>query len=766
MKKIKLVFTVITASVILFACLGLLGYFGVKTVRRTRLRMDAREACSAEDWKKAEKLLNEYLELDPDSEEDFVCLAEVYRHLDNTEEEMRCWSRACALNPLKWEYWNRYTESALNARAFPHLFTSLSRKIHSDERLSTKDRILYVICAVISNRIQEAEDFYKLTLLENPVAFQRDDLGRFAEFLMTFKKRTPEECSKFLEDGMQSDVPVVRMESILLYLSLLEFSGKDGAFILEEKETLLKEAFAMNRFAITPFLADFYFIHLRFRSVIEIAGPFLANIENIPLSVLYAESCVYATQPERLKPLAEQFRPLGPKHSLLASYFDALYDFCQDEVNNDDLAWHMQEAGGAVQTDLVNLINLQIALNNDNVGKIQSSLESLMRSPPFYDLRERARAAVRHYLLKKLKEYPELAENPGDMAKLAQLIFRLDRQDPFLMRLIIADLYRRNVLTRQVIQENIAVFPYDPYLLQVAAEFELFNGNPKQCLEYVDRFYALKKEKRSTAFDFLHVIALEHLGKIDEAAKEYTSLVNSTEMDLGVLYRYFKFCIKHKREAELSRMAERLKASAVSDLNALAPFFQAEELVLQGKKEEALSLLETVETDHSDFALYAANKLSNSDVLDQALSRYLVLVDRYPDKRLILANIAEVYIAKGMKTEALSYAKQTWEMNQDDQLGQFVYAKMLASNGRYQDAEKVIRMPYRQIELQDEVKDLWTDIMSHCVQEDIASGHSMRALDRANHYLLLFPEDFTFQEFKTRLEKEFKRIQDSRKGKE
>ena len=180
---------------------------------------------------------------------------------------------------------------------------------------------------------------------------------------------------------------------------------------------------------------------------------------------------------------------------------------------------------------------------------------------------------------------------------------------------------------------------------------------------------------------------------------------------------------------------------------------------LQGKEEEARSLLETAKTNQTDFALYAATKFSSCRRVEQALSRYLALVDKHPDQRLILANIAEAYFAKGMKEEALSWAKRCWEMNyqDDDELSQFVYAQMLAANGRYQDAEKVLKISKRNNDMPDYVRKLWTDIMLHCTQEDLASRFYTRALERANRYLFFFPDDATFLEFKSRAEQELKK---------
>jgi tetratricopeptide (TPR) repeat protein len=755
MKKTKLIFVIVLVSVVLLASLGFLGYFGVKSMRRSHLRMQAREAFAAEDWKKAEKLLNEYVGKDPDSEEDFVRLAQVYRHFGNTGAEMHCWYKASVLNPLKPEYWDNYTDCAMNARDFGHLYSALSRKLVFNAELSRKDKLRYLICAVMTNRAGDARKYYERIFRTTPEIFRKDDLGRLAEYVVTFDKLSDAERSSFIRDGMQSDDPFVRLECILFRATTLAVSGEED---LKQKESLLKQAAELNRYAATPFLVDFYYSNRIFGAVILVAEPYLADIENALMSVLYAESCVYSGHSEKLPPLIGHFRSLGRKYRTQTAYFEALYDFTQD---NGNLARHMQEAGGVARSDLTNLMNLQIALNNDNKEKIVSIFETIMNDPPSRDLRERARSAVRIYLETKLQEKPDLASDPG-IIKLSRLVSGRDNKDPLLMRITISDLRNRNVLTRQILEENLKAFPQDRYLLQVAAEFELFNGNPELCLDYVERFYALEKEERSTAFDFLHMLALELTGKIDEATKEYAALLDHTGMDREILYRYLRFCIEHKRGEELSKMADRLDASNAPDLKALAPFFQAEALLLQEKKDEALALLETAKTDLPEFAFRAANLFLKYNLLDQALSRYQALADGNYSRQMVFANIAEVYLSKGMKKEALSYAKQAWEMNREVGIGQFVYAKMLAANEQYQEAGKVLNIPNRKVEMPEEVMTLWTDIMHHAIEKSIADQRYMQAEDQCKHLLIFVPDDELAKES---LEKVRKRLGQRNSGK-
>ena len=819
MKKTQIILAVITALVVLYACLGLAGYLGAQKMRETRRRTEARAAFDAQDWKTAEKLLKAYVTDHIYSEEDFVRLAQVYRHFGNTEEEMRYWCRASALNPHKREYWDNYITRALEARAFPHLYTTLAYKRNINETLSPRERLLYFICLIVMRREKEAEDLYEVVLDEDPDAFQRDDLGKFAEFLLTYRELTTDDRLAFLKYGVESEDPFVQLESILYSLDYLEppdpaaedaeenaeevveegaevdnavvaeevaevdaaeaaeeveaadeevvadeeeisdaerNKGKESFF--EKKEAILKQVVSMNRFVGIPILAQFYFDQLVFGSVIELAEPYLADIDDARLAIIYADSCVFDSHPEKLKPLVERFRSFGPKYRAQITYFEALYDYCQGPESYPSLAAHMQDLGGAIQTDLSHLITLQLALSNDNVERIRSSLETIVRRPPFYDLQDRARTLVRHYLENKIEEDPAFADD-SRMARLAQLVSTPDVKDPLLMRLVLSDLNRRNVVTKQVVGDYLKDFPFDPYLLQIAAEFELFNGNPELCLEYTERYYSLKDAKRSTTFDLLHMLAQELSGNIDEAAREYTALVNNSEMDRGILFRYFRFCIQHERVTELSNMAERLAASSVPDLKALSLFFRAEVLFLREEPAEALSLLETAEPGTPDFALHAADRFREHGWSDQALPRYHALVGTYPDRGLILSDIAEVYLAKDMKPEALSYAERAWDTDMDDSHAQYVYAKILAASGRYQEAERVLRIPYRQVELEPELRELWTDIMTHCVQEDFADRHFLRALDRANHYLILYPGDYLFQDYKDRAEEEFRQEQ-------
>ena len=60
--------------------------------------------------------------------------------------------------------------------------------------------------------------------------------------------------------------------------------------------------------------------------------------------------------------------------------------------------------------------------------------------------------------------------------------------------------------------------------------------------------------------------------------------------------------------------------------------------------------------------------------------------------------------------------------------------------------------------MQKDLRELWTNIMYHCVQEDLANGLFPRAFERSSHYLILFPEDTAFHDFKDRSEEELRKM--------
>ena len=82
---------VIVLGIVLLASLLACGYFGVKAVRRTRLRRAAMTAYENKEYALAERLLLQYVAKDSNAEAEFVALANIYHEFGNTGMEAQMW---------------------------------------------------------------------------------------------------------------------------------------------------------------------------------------------------------------------------------------------------------------------------------------------------------------------------------------------------------------------------------------------------------------------------------------------------------------------------------------------------------------------------------------------------------------------------------------------------------------------------------------------------------------------------------------------------
>ena len=123
----------IVLGLILFACLLVCGYFGVKEVWRTRLRRAAMTAYEKKEYVLAERLLNAYIRQDPNAEAEFVALANIYHEFGNAGMEAQMWQTASSLNPLEQEYYDNMLTSAMRAASYPLLHSVLGRKAKANE---------------------------------------------------------------------------------------------------------------------------------------------------------------------------------------------------------------------------------------------------------------------------------------------------------------------------------------------------------------------------------------------------------------------------------------------------------------------------------------------------------------------------------------------------------------------------------------------------------------------------------------------------------
>lgn len=735
---LRKIIAIILLGYVFLASLFALGYFGAKTFYRSHQRREAMAAYEKGDFEKAEHLLKAYVEKDPNSEPEIVALANIYQKFDNPGMEAQMWQIANSLNPLNDEYREKLLTSAAKSASYELLHGILGRKIRTDANLSDRELYLYVISSCRSGYLKDGEMAYKKAVEADPEAFHKDELGQMAEFIATYNSLSRGKRDDFLNRAINSDDPMIRFEALYMVMSQMRANSADDDSN-KEVEALLKQIVDTNYLAGTPYLADFYYSLGRFDDVIAVAEPYLKTIDNLYLYLLYAESCIFTDKLENLKYLEKKLRGKNETISFLARYCSILIAYLENDIAK--LAENVHKSGKIVSSPLSRFIRLRVAIEQDSFYEILSVAKEVFANPPFHDLHNRALLLCLDYLAEQMRK-PENQNDPSRMAELAKILAGQLRENRLLTDIILVNQYKKGLAKESDLMDALEIFPDDPILLDLTAEFLIFNNKVEQAFSLIE--HALSNGMNDRKLDFLYMLALDQMEHHDEAADIFRRLVELSEFDLNLLADYFKFCQEHERIADLSAMADKLEGASDEKLKPYAPFFHAAVLLLKDdetKKQEALMLLAATPNDNPEFAFYAAGKLAEADMLNEAEAKYRAIQKTYKAPALILVNLSEVYKAKGEVDKALDSAKEAYSIEKNSMLPTFIYAKRLSEAERYEEAVDALKFPRREVSYPDEVVDLWVTCMKQVIENSIREQRFLQAEEQCRHLLIIAPDN-------------------------
>ena len=734
-------FAIIVLCLILLATLLACGYFGAKTIRRTHLRREALAAYERKDYRMAEILLRQYIQKDENSEPEMVALANIYHEFGNIGMEAQMWQRAYSLNPLNAEYRDHMLKAAVRSASYNLLFTMLGHDFKSGLKLPDEELYLYVIAACRSNNSKDGDAIYKKTVKDDPEAFHRSELGRMAELFARFSEMPEGERDDYLNEAMGSEDPVIRFEAIYTKLVLASRNQDEGDHTAEV-EDFLKALVETNDYAGTPLLADFLFAQNRFDEVISVAEPYLTKIDNADLALLYAESCTFTGELDKLEALEKKLRRKSGVLPLLADYCRILIEYMKND--EEQLVANYLKSGKLVSSPLSKFIHLRVALSQDSYEGILSATRQIFSEESFHDLHSRAMILCMEYLIEQMKK-AENRDNPSRMAELAKVLTVHFPDSWLFTEIILFDQFKKGLVKEAELLDALEKFPDDRLFLQITTEFLIYNGKAEQALALINRIPP-DDDIDDLKLDFLHMLALDQTGRHDEAAVFFHSLIERSGFDLDYLADYLNYCWKHERSDDLSAMADRLESAEDAKLRPYSDFFRAAVLLLndeseEAKAKEALDLLAATPTDNPEFAFFAANRLFEEDMLDEAEAKYREILNTFSIPSLIYVNLSELYDSKDEPQKALAAAKEAYAIEKKSILPAFIYAQRLSEAGKYEEAVAVLNFPRRAVNYREDVVELWTECMKKTIEKNIADRKYTQAEENCKHLLIIVPED-------------------------
>ena len=737
---------------IMLGCLGTCLFFLVKELDRSIECSRAIALYEAGDYETAKGKLIHVLNRDPHKESAVAALADIYHRYGDWGNETFFRQRLARLNPLNPKYFDDYLESAMRARNYNVIYSLLSLKV-LDEDLDKKTAALYLLSALHSDHISNGKSFYRSKALTDPAYFSGSELGRLAEIMLKAELLAPKEAEKLFATLESAEDPSVRFEVLNMRAYLLSkfYDEENEAKI----ESMLKEAAELNNFAGAPILANYYFSRYRFGDAMRVSEDFMKNKLNTLMPILYGESCILSGQPELITPLADRIRKLeGRQSKILSWYLDALMAFAAGDLTETKAC--LQSAGSTIETPLSSLMQLFAAINNRSVSEIRLTLNSLMLRPPFMDFQERARTAALGFLLSELGDIKGIPDPDRitQYAAIAALIQSPGDDSSFLERIILLDKYNRNALNEDELQSMLDTYPGDRILLQIAAEYYLFRNNTKRALEYIEQ---ARRDEDGTGPDImavLHMLALDQLGRHEEAEEDFRNIVERDSDNGDLLYYYYTYCTRHEFLDSLRELGKRVAGlPQESPLREFLPFIQAEIRFADGDRDAALNVFETAKTTRADLIDHAGDFLAAGGRTDAAIKRYLSILENAPDQVRLHLKLSRLYREKGDLASASKHARTAWLLDREDLDARFAWARFLVDDKDYAEALSVLKFPQYKATLPEDVVDLWSAAMREQIKIDFQNGRYTPAIEGAKQLLVYFPYDDMAQDYIQRVER-------------
>jgi len=350
------------------------------------------------------------------------------------------------------------------------------------------------------------------------------------------------------------------------------------------------------------------------------------------------------------------------------------------------------------------------------------------------------------YVSREMRK-PENRRDPARMADLANILSGHLSENRLLTEVVLMDRFLKGLANADSMTRALDLFPDDALLLPVTAEFLVFHGQADQALPLIDQFIAAEKTANRSpdlGIRVLRMLALDQLGRPDEAASEFREIVELSGYDLGLLSEYFLSCAENRRRADLDAMADALIAPDGGKFEPYGRYFRAAALLMSedpSSVDEALDLFASAPDDAPDLAFYAANVLYRHGRLDDAEAKYRAILTTYRTPSLPYVNLSDLCHEKGDAEMALEAAKKAFELDKESMLPAFTYAKRLAEAGRYGDAVEALHFPRHEVAFRPDIVALWRECMCHEVEKSLAGRKFLQAESQCRHMLLIIPGD-------------------------
>ena len=626
-----------------------------------RLFQSARSAYANGDFAEAETAFTRYLKIDPNQEEAWRCLADIYRKQGDTIQEARCWRRLSHLNPMNEEYLRECIQVLYRNHDYARLGDTFLRM---SEEKCLDYREIYTLTRF--KLAPQAPDTAKLIEELDP----ESATARLIQALMT---PGPASELAILEE---SDDPVIQVEAFIQDAALAEWQERD----LARAEHCYRRAAELNPTLCNGELGSFLGRCGRYQEAVEVFRELPERFLPNAMLLDYAEALFHEKDTDGLKHLAQLVSHGHAGFISARAYIHSLTALLENQpaemVKNFKVARIQRNTRPGL------MLRYAVAIEAKDARQFCAVL-SVWKQTTIFRQRQQA-------ILAQAQPLIDLALQKQQWTQVAELTeFFLDVRPP------VEKVWHAHILalasTRGVpdalMNQAIRRFPKSEFFRNLALRTTAAKGDLPATLAAFDQLIEVSAD--SAMARYRKVLYLEANGRLDEAVQE---LEKMQESDSSPTFR--KHCLAFgirtgsdkaldlaAQEPSLRTFAEFEKERRHGDLQ------RAEAILRETQLEQTLSaeLLEDRE-----LMLPLAFFLAISREHQRAIALYEALAPYLNQDPTIDLNLSEIYADLGDSPRALQYAAQACRRFPQSQLAQAVYGMRCAENGDFQKATELI----------------------------------------------------------------------------
>lgn len=704
MKKLKKkhIALIAVAVLILFGSIGATAYLLFSNYQNVALFKQAKADFllgTPESLRLAETQLLQFVHSDSNNESAYIMLGAIAEKNQAYPEQVYYCYMAHRLNPLSIGNKANYIKSLCFARYFDRLENFLAQ-----QELTDYQQELLLYAAGRNGNINK----YKAP------AQTEHSLADLALLLFTPGKLTAAEkleaLNKFPADDrfLQQEILVARAET---YLAV---NDTDNA------EKVIKKAYDANEFAFAPALGRFYASYRSFGKALTVFEKYLATYHDPAIAIQTAEIYCLLDQADKIAQLRTHYQSDAGSNGMLCCYYlDALTALTKNNLTAlPELTRPLRKN---IDTPLSAFIFLCADLQTDNAASILASYTALLEHRSYLDLQQRADNMVSDYLKRSLtgKQRNETA-----LMTLAQKLYSR-KPEAATAKFILLLQKKDDSINVALLNDALKKFSGDFGIVKIGIEYYL-NRDLAESARLLE-LYKKNFPARSgdiTRYEIILALKKKNFDRASELFRKNFSPAISQE--------YWTFASSTAREGDLLFLSRDKE---------YGPFCRALLLLKKGDKKSACDILEKADAkDNYDLLFFAAKTLAENNRTRSALAKYAAFPEKSPYSVAVLLNTAEILAETGDLQQAVSVARQAYNLAPALPAAQYCYADKLYKNGNFSLIPDVVNLTassaYRK-----EMETLWIAGMQQKIKDCNIAVQREKLRELCRQLLVIAPDN-------------------------